>query len=65
MPALKNFTAARVDDYTLEIPVKRGQPISALFAEFARKKIAVTNIREKTNRLEQLFLDLTGKAGAA
>jgi ABC-2 type transport system ATP-binding protein len=64
-PALKHFTATRVDDYTLEIPVKRGQPMNALFAEFATKKIAVANIREKTNRLEQLFLDLTGKAEVA
>jgi ABC-2 type transport system ATP-binding protein len=65
VPALKNFMATRVDDYTLEIPVKRGQPMNALFAEFAKKKIAVANIREKTNRLEQLFLDLTGKAKVA
>lgn len=61
LPALKHFQVTRVDDYTLEIPVKRGQPINALFAEFAAKKIAVANIREKTNRLEQLFLDLTQK----
>lgn len=59
IPKLKAFTATRVDDYTLEIPVKRSQPISQLFAEFARKKIAIKNIREKTNRLEQLFLELT------
>lgn len=65
IPALKRFTAVRVDDHTLEIPVRRGQPISALFAEFAAKKIAIANIREKTNRLEQLFLDLTGSKGAA
>lgn len=61
-PALRHFTAKLMDPYTLEIPVKRSQPISALFAEFAAKKIAVKNIREKTNRLEQLFLELTGKA---
>lgn len=64
-PALKRFAATRIDDYTLEVPVKRGQPINALFAEFAAKKIAVANIREKTNRLEQLFLDLTGNGATA
>lgn len=60
-PQLRNFAVSRIDDYTLEIPVRRTQPISLLFAEFARKRIAVRNIREKTNRLEQLFLDLTNK----
>jgi len=63
-PLLKSFTASRIDDYTLEIPVKSKQPISTLFGEFASKKIAVKNIREKTNRLEQLFLELTSGASA-
>lgn len=60
-PKLKNFTANRIDDLTLEIAVKKGQPINALFAEFSARKIAVRNIKEKTNRLEKLFLDLTQK----
>lgn len=64
-PKLRHFTASKVDDYTLEIPVKRNQPISALFGEFAAKKIGVRNVREKTNRLEQLFLELTGKVSPA
>ncbi len=60
-PSLKNFAAHRIDELTLEITVKKGQPINALFAEFAAKRIAVRNIKEKTNRLEKLFLDLTQK----
>jgi ABC-2 type transport system ATP-binding protein len=62
LPTLRNFTPVLIDDSTLEIPVRRSQPIDSLFAEFAAKKISILNIREKTNRLEQLFLDLTGKA---
>lgn len=61
VPSLKNFAAHRIDELTLEITVKKGQPINALFAEFAAKKLAVRNIKEKTNRLEKLFLDLTQK----
>jgi ABC-2 type transport system ATP-binding protein len=62
LPTLRNFTPVLIDDSTLEIPVRRNQPIDSLFAEFAAKNISILNIREKTNRLEQLFLDLTGKA---
>jgi len=61
VPSLKNFAAHRIDELTLEITVKKGQPINALFAELAAKKLAVRNIKEKTNRLEKLFLDLTQK----
>ena len=60
-PKLKNFAVQRIDELTLEITVKKGQPINALFAEFTSKKLAVRNIKEKTNRLEKLFLDLTQK----
>lgn len=61
VPKLKGFAVHRVDDMTLDITVKKGQPINALFAEFSAKKLAVRNIKEKTNRLEKLFLDLTQK----
>lgn len=60
-PKIKNFTVKRIDGLTLEITVKKGQPINSLFAEFSAKRLAVRNIKEKTNRLEKLFLDLTQK----
>ncbi len=60
-PQLRGFDVKRVDALTLDITVRKGQPINALFAEFSAKKLAVRNIKEKTNRLEKLFLDLTQK----
>ncbi|MBS0618914.1 MAG: ABC transporter ATP-binding protein [Spirochaetes bacterium] len=63
-PQLKHFAPTLVDAHTLEIAVKRHQPMNALFAELTAKRIAVANIREKTNRLEQLFLELTTKEAA-
>ncbi|GAB4426432.1 MAG: ABC transporter ATP-binding protein [Turneriella sp.] len=62
-PRLQKFRPVRKDDYTLEITVSGGQPLNALFSAFSAKKIAIRSIREKTNRLEQLFLELTAKAG--
>lgn len=61
-PRLLHFDVVVKDENTLEITVKRKQPINTLFAALSAKKIAVRSIREKTNRLEQLFLELTGKA---
>ncbi|HMV35947.1 MAG TPA: ABC transporter ATP-binding protein [Turneriella sp.] len=62
-PRLSHFQPVRTDNTTLEITVKRNQPMNALFADFSAKKIGIRSVREKTNRLEQLFLELTGKAG--
>ena len=62
-PRFAQFQPVRRDDYTLEITLRRNQPMNALFAAFSARKIGIRSVREKTNRLEQLFLELTGKAG--
>ena len=63
LPALSGFTVWLVDDHTLEVEVPRGANIAALFAELSRHEIAVTSLRNKTNRLEELFIRLVGNKG--
>lgn len=63
LPALSGFSAWRVDDHTLEVEVPRGADIAALFAELSRHEIAVISLRNKTNRLEELFIRLVGNKG--
>lgn len=58
---LKHFPLKRIDETTVEVSVKRSLSMDKLFKDFAAKKIAVRGIREKANRLEQLFLDMTKK----
>ena len=56
----------QVDARTLEVDVPRGQPLNALFAELTAQGLAVESLRNKTNRLEQLFLERVGRnTGAA
>jgi ABC-2 type transport system ATP-binding protein len=64
LPKLKNFRLLRIDDSTFEVTIRHNQSINALFAELSARKILIRSIREKSNRLEQLFLELTGKAGS-
>lgn len=64
-PVLRGFTVVKTDDLTLEVTVKRHQPMNGIFAALSAKKITIRNIREKTNRLEQLFLELTAKEVAS
>ena len=65
IPAMRDFAVSKVDDLTLEVTVKKNQPMNGIFAALTAKKIAIRNIREKTNRLEQLFLELTAKQVAS
>lgn len=54
-----NCHAVRLRDKdTLEVDISKDAGISNLFAELRQQNIEVQSMRNKTNRLEQLFLDL-------
>jgi ABC-2 type transport system ATP-binding protein len=57
-PALKQYPCTLSDEQTLEVEVRREQGINALFDELKQHGIEVTGMRNKANRLEELFLDL-------
>jgi ABC-2 type transport system ATP-binding protein len=48
----------RIDDSTLEIDVEKGQNLTRVFARLDSLGIAVTSMRNKSNRLERLFMDM-------
>ena len=62
---LQGFVTKRVDEHTLEVEVSSNANITELFAALALQNIAVSSLRNKTNRLEELFIRLTGNKGAA
>jgi ABC-2 type transport system ATP-binding protein len=47
-----------LDDCTLEVEVSKSKSLNALFSELSAKGIDVVSMRNKTNRLEQLFMHL-------
>ncbi len=65
-PALLGFSASLVDEQTLEVVVSNHTSITQLFTALSMQKIEVRSMRNKTNRLEELFIRLVGnKADAA
>lgn len=60
LPTLPGFTACRIDDLTLEVEVPRDAHINTLFAALSAQGIEVGSLRNKTNRLEELFIGLVG-----
>jgi ABC-2 type transport system ATP-binding protein len=60
MPNLTGFATRRLDDHTLEVEVTRDTDINTLFAALSAQGIVVSSLRNKTNRLEELFVRLVG-----
>ncbi len=65
LPELGGYAFEQVDDGTLEVSVTREQGINGLFEVLSRHGIRVLSMRNKQNRLEQLFIDLLDKGRAA
>ena len=51
------FALRRLDEHTLEADVRQGQSINDLFQQLSLQRIDVISMRNKQNRLEQLFMD--------
>jgi ABC-2 type transport system ATP-binding protein len=60
-PTIKDFDIKWIDKYTLEVAVHKKQSVNELFQHLSKEKIEVVSLRNRTNRLEEMFLRLTGK----
>ncbi|HET9694041.1 MAG TPA: ABC transporter ATP-binding protein [Steroidobacteraceae bacterium] len=58
MPALPGYRLAQVDETTLEIEVNKEQNLNDIFAALSAANVEVLSLRNKANRLEELFLRL-------
>ncbi|MEO6969227.1 MAG: ABC transporter ATP-binding protein [Rhodanobacteraceae bacterium] len=71
LPQLPGIRLTRVDGHTLEAEMPKTHDLNSLFASLSECGITVTSMRNKTNRLEELFVRLVehgkpddGKAAA-
>jgi len=55
-PETADLQTHRVDDHTLEVTISSGNDVNRVFSELDGLGIKVSSMRNKTNRLEQLFL---------
>lgn len=60
-PALANYTFTQKDANTLEVELRKGQSLNAVFNHLSQHSINITSMRNKTNRLEELFVKLVNK----
>jgi ABC-2 type transport system ATP-binding protein len=57
-PELAGYKLRRIDDTTLEVDVYKKQSLNEVFVQLNAAGIEVVSMRNKANRLEELFLDL-------
>ncbi len=57
-PTLAGISCIMVDETTLEISLKSSEHLSPLFTKLSKQGITVTSMKNKANRLEELFLTL-------
>ncbi|MBT6105064.1 MAG: ABC transporter ATP-binding protein [Porticoccaceae bacterium] len=60
-PQVEGYPLSLVDEHSLEVVIDKSQSVNKLFTALTDKGIHVLSMRNKTNRLEELFFDLVEK----
>lgn len=56
--ALEGLDYERLDDTTIEVEISRGESLNSVFEVLSRYGVEVVSMKNKANRLEELFLNL-------
>ena len=62
-PALEGYRVELVDDHTLEVEMSKEQSLNEIFARLSAQGIDVVSMRNKVNRLEEMFMRLVESRG--
>ncbi|ACR12118.1 ABC transporter ATP-binding protein [Teredinibacter turnerae] len=61
VPQITGYTFTQVDESSLEVTLESGTPINPMFASLQQAGVDVVSMRNKSNRLEELFVELVGQ----
>jgi ABC-2 type transport system ATP-binding protein len=53
---MENVEVRVVDEHSIEVTVSKGRNVNEVFAKLSTQNVPINSMRNKTNRLEQLFL---------
>ncbi len=60
--ALNNIQYRQLDEHTLEVDIPKSKSLNQIFAQLSEQGVEVLSMRNKTNRLEALFVGLINHA---
>jgi len=61
-PVVPNFSIQLVDSATLNVAIKKDQSINELFGFLTEQGIQVNSMRNESNRLEEMFIEMVKKS---
>ena len=59
---IEGFAVRQLDSHTLEVEVEKGQYINQVFEELYRQGVHINSMRNRANRLEEMFVKLVEDA---
>jgi ABC-2 type transport system ATP-binding protein len=63
-PRLAGYEIERIDEHTLEVEVGKDRNLNDVFASLSAAGIGVVSMRNKVNRLEEIFMRLVDRSAA-
>ncbi len=60
-PQISGFATRLVDSNSFEVTVDKGRPLNLLFESLSAQGIQISSMRNKANRLEELFVSLVNR----
>ena len=58
LPSSENFKLTLIDEHTIELELAKEQSLNKVFELLTKQGVRVNSLRNKSNRLEELFLEL-------
>ncbi len=63
-PTVAGYEVRWIDSHTLEVEISKTQTLNDVFSQFTASGIEVVSMRNKVNRLEEIFMRLVDKSGS-
>jgi ABC-2 type transport system ATP-binding protein len=64
-PQLPGYASRMTDDHTIEVEVRKEQGLNGIFTQLGQQGVEVVSMRNKVNRLEELFMRLVERKDRA
>lgn len=58
VPAVKGYQVRLLDEHSFEVEIEKGQSLNQLFEQLTQLGIGIISMRNKANRLEELFVSM-------
>ncbi|OZY84580.1 ABC transporter [Cellvibrio mixtus] len=58
LPVIDGHRVAQIDEHSFEVDVEKGQSLNAVFEQLTAQQFRIVSMRNKANRLEELFVSM-------